>query len=89
MGLLGLELGVGTMSGLQPMDTAPRDGTEVLVKVEMRAGVRGKWLVGHYMEGGHCIEDHPPIEAGWYFWNGCAFDRASRPIGWLPLPVSS
>jgi hypothetical protein len=65
------------------MDTAPQDG-EVLIRVR-RAGVMG-WLVAHYMPGGHCIEDHPPVEQGWYFWNGRSFDLAAKPAGWLPLP---
>ena len=70
----------------QPMDTAPRDGTEVLLRVEMRAGIPDGALVGHYMPGGHCIgDDHPPINEGWYFWNGCMFDKASEPIHWMPL----
>lgn len=69
-----------------PMETAPKNGDEVLLKVERRAGVPGKCLVGHYMPGGHCIEDHPPISKGWYFWNGCSFDEAAKPLGWLPLP---
>lgn len=64
------------------MDTAPKDGTEILIEVELRAGVGGRCLVGHYMRGGHCIEDHPPIAEGWYFWNGCAFDKAAKPIRW-------
>ncbi|WP_282257318.1 hypothetical protein [Stenotrophomonas sp. PS02301] len=68
--------------GWAAMDTAPKDGTEVLIEVELRAGVRGKCLAGHYMAGGHCIEDHPPIAGGWYFWNGCAFDMAAKPIRW-------
>lgn len=72
----------------RPMKAAPRDGTEVLLVVKLRAGVSGRMLVGHWMEGGHCIEDHPPIEAGWYFWNGCMFDRASKPLHWMPLPPS-
>lgn len=76
-----------TMTTLQPMDTAPLDGTEVLLRVKMRAGIRGKYLVGHFMEGGHCIEDHPPIARGWYFWNGSAFDHAAEPEGWLALPA--
>ncbi len=67
------------------MDTAPKDGTEVLIEVELRAGVSGKCLVGHYMAGGHCIEDHPPIAEGWYFWNGCAFDKAAKPIRWTHI----
>lgn len=70
----------------QPMETAPKDGTEVLLKVQIRAGIRGKKLVGHYMPGGHCIEDHPPIDAGWYFWNGCMFDRAAKPFAWMAIP---
>lgn len=71
---------------LRSMESVPRDGTEVLLQVEKRAGVPGKFLVGHYQPGGFCIEDHPPIEEGWYFWNGCAFDVAAKPVGWLPLP---
>lgn len=71
----------------QSMDSAPRDGTEVLLKVEILAGIRGKFLVGHYMPGGHCIEDHPAIDSGWYFWNGCMFDKASKPLEWAPLPL--
>ena len=69
------------------METAPRDGTEVLLKVESRAGISGKCLVGHWMPGGHCIEDHPEIAAGWYFWNGRMFDKASKPTHWMPLPA--
>ncbi|AIY65210.1 hypothetical protein [Pseudoalteromonas piratica] len=70
----------------QPMETAPKNGDEVILYVEKRAGIPGGFLVGHYMGGGHCIEDHPPIDAGWYFWNGCQFDLASKPLAWMPLP---
>lgn len=68
------------------IDSAPKDGTEVLLAVEMRAGIPKGVLVGHYMGGGHCIEGHPPISAGWYFWNGCMFDEAAKPTHWSPLP---
>ncbi len=71
---------------INPMATAPKDGREVLLKVVMRAGIPNKWLVGHYMQGGHCIKDHPPIDQGWYFFNGCMFDKASEPIGWMYMP---
>jgi hypothetical protein len=71
---------------LRPMDTAPKNGTEVLLQVRYRANVPGKFLVGHYMPGGHCISDHPPIDSGWYFWNGCMFDKAAEPVAWAPLP---
>jgi hypothetical protein len=75
-----------SMGEWQPIETAPKKG-EVLLKVKLRAGVPGKCLVGHWMPGGHCIEDHPPIDAGWYFWNGGMFDRAAEPTHWAPLPV--
>lgn len=70
----------------KPIDTAPKDGTEVLLMVDRRACMSGCSLVGHYMPGGHCIEDHPPIDAGWYFWNGCMFDTVAKPTHWMPLP---
>jgi len=73
----------------QPMDTAPKDGTEILLLVERRAGISGKMLVGHWMPGGHCIEGHPPIDEGWYFWSGSMFDKASRPLRWMPLPEAA
>ena len=78
----------GVQAGVdwRPMDIAPLDGREVLLQVERRAGIPGRCLVGHYMPGGHCIEDHPPIAQGWYFWDGREFDLASKPTGWLPLP---
>ena len=66
----------------QPIETAPKNGSEVLLRVK-----RGKCLVGHYMPGGHCIEDHPPIAPGWYFWDGRMFDQASEPTHWMPLPA--
>ena len=75
-----------------PIETIPKDGHgdpkpgEFLLLVERRAGVSGKCLVGHWMPGGLCIEDHPPIARGWYFWNGSMFDKASEPTHWMPLP---
>lgn len=70
-----------------PIESAPKDGTEVLLMVERRAGIRWQMLVGHYMPGGFCIEDHPAIDEGWYFWSGSMFDRASKPTHWQPLPT--
>lgn len=73
-------------NGWQPIETAPKDGSEVLLRVKLRAGIADGRLVGHYIQGGHCIEDHPPVDRGWYFWNGCMFDQASEPTHWMPLP---
>ena len=70
----------------QTIETAPKDGREVLLRVKLRAGIPNCQLVGHYMRGGHCIEDHPAIDQGWYFWNGRMFDLAAEPTHWMPLP---
>lgn len=70
----------------RPMGTAPKDGTEVLLVVERRAGMAECCLVGHWMPGGHCIEDHPPIAEGWYYWYGNFFNLAEKPLYWMPLP---
>jgi hypothetical protein len=74
------------MSEWQPIETAPKDGTEILLRVKKRAGVTGKYLVGHYMEEGSYCDEYPPIDKGWYFWNGCSFDKASEPTNWMHLP---
>ena len=70
----------------QPIETAPRDGREVILAVAMRAGIPHGVLVGHFMPGGHCIDDHPAIDGGWYFWNGCMFDKAANPTHWMEMP---
>lgn len=70
----------------QPIATAPKDGREVLLLVKVRAGIPGKCLVGHWQPGGHCVEDHPAIDAGWYFWTGRMFDLAAEPTHWAELP---
>ena len=72
----------------QPMATAPRDGTEVVLRIEQKGLCGRSALVGHYMPGGYCVGDHPPINEGWYGWTGGMFEEASRPNGWMPLPES-
>lgn len=79
--------GMAAVPQWQSMESAPRDGREVLLAVKFRAGIPHGLLVAHYMGGGYCIEDHPAIAAGWYFWNGCMFDRAAEPTAWMPLPA--
>lgn len=80
-------MSIASLKDWQPIETVPKDGQEVILKVKRRAGIDGCCLVGHYMPGGHCIEDHPPIGQGWYFWNGCMFDSAAEPLEWMPLPA--
>lgn len=73
------------MNTWQPISTAPKDGTELLLFVKNRAGLPG-CLVAHYQPGGHCIQDHPEIAEGWYFFSGRQFDLATQPTHWMPLP---
>jgi hypothetical protein len=65
---------------MQPIETAPKSG-EIILIVENAQGAIGR-VIGHYMEGGHCIEDHPPIDEGWYFWSGSMYVRATNPTHW-------
>lgn len=67
----------------QPIATAPKDGTEILLCVESRSRNAGGMLVGHYMPGGHSISE------GWYFWSGSMFDKSSKPTHWMPLPEAA
>lgn len=69
-----------------PMGTAPKDGTEVLLDLPLDKSRARRAVIGHYMKGGHCIEDHPAIDRGWYFWTGRMFDKAPDPAGWMRLP---
>lgn len=68
--------------GWQTMETAPKDGTEVIVE-----NVQLCRVLAHWQPGGHCIEDHPAIAAGWYFWNGHMYDVFRTPMRWLPVGV--
>lgn len=77
----------GLLPQWRPIDDEAKSGKEVLVLVKQRAGMPYCQLVGHWMVGGHCIDDHPPIEAGFYFWSGLMFDKASEPLLWMPLPA--
>jgi hypothetical protein len=63
--------------------TAPKDGTEVLVRV-IRANCPGS-LVAHYTHGGG--EEQPPFGPAWFFYDGSGFrELAHAPTKWLPLP---
>lgn len=45
----------------------------------------GHKVLAHWQPGGHCIEDHPPIDRGWYYWNGREFDVFRNPTAWMPV----
>jgi hypothetical protein len=75
------------MSEWQPIETAPKGKGEILVIANLHSRDMDRHVAHlvHWMPSGHCIEDHPPIEGGWYRWNGCEFVTCS-PIWWMPLP---
>lgn len=73
----------------QPMATAPREADYVRLLLDNHVQV-----LAHYMT--QAPEDHPPIDAGWYYWSGHDFrpvgagvDRDGKrrqAIGWARLP---
>lgn len=46
----------------------------------------GQYMEAHYLAGGHCVEDHPPIAAGWYHWTGTYYEQVSNPAKWMDIP---
>lgn len=78
----------------QPIETAPRDGTTVLLAAPGRV-TAGEWHLeqwpteceyhsstGEYLgqhETGECID------AGWCSWDG-GFTDVAQPTHWMPLP---
>lgn len=83
-------------AGWMPIETAPRDGTAVLLAAPGRVTV-GEWhpeqwptaseyhgSTGEYLgqyETGECIP------AAWYSWDG-GFTEDDPPTGWMPLPAA-
>lgn len=71
----------------QPMSTAPKNGTPIIVSV----GPPGVWnTVGEaYWGNGYTILDGPTIPAGWRWsnngWRGGSINR--EPDCWMPLPI--
>ncbi len=68
----------------QPIKTAPKNATEILVLLEHK-GDRHV-MVAHWAEdlGG---EEQPPFR-GWFFWNVWQFSALpSEPTHWTPIPT--
>ncbi len=69
-----------------PMQTAPQDATEVLLKVGQKGWPDHFWMVGHWasdLSG----EEQPPFQ-GWFYNNGSAFTPVT-PLAWAPLDWAS
>lgn len=60
-----------------PMDRAPKEERYVILRNSNMHQV-----LAHWMDGGTFSEDHPPIEAGWYFFNGRLNDLFRDPVQW-------
>lgn len=79
------------MSTLPMVNGEPRHG-EFLIRFKQpatyRRAERVRVVVAHWMPGGHCIEDHPPIARGWYYDNGGEVIQfaTETPMDWAPLP---
>lgn len=68
---------------IRPMDTAPKDATEILLSVE-GAGSPA-WIVAHWAQD-LSGEEQPPFR-GWFRRNAYGFrEVGTTPLGWLPLP---
>ena len=67
----------------QPIETAPKDATEVLLLVE-KDGVKHP-LVAHWAYGGG--EDQPSFGPAWFEWDGYGYRGIhGKPTHWAPIP---
>lgn len=67
------------MSGWQPIDSAPKDGTAVLIAFE------GEVSAGYFDDG--CDDDGEPFEASGWFWFDKNETGPCEPILWQPYPA--
>lgn len=67
----------------RPIETAPKDGTEVLL-FGIRANIPNRIVVGHYTQGGG--DEQPRFGPDWFHYNGSYFSTCQNPTHWRPLP---
>lgn len=71
---------------MQPMDTAPIDGTHVLVKQQLM-----HWSTFHmtYVKAGTAVQEAWFDDGRWKLWRGSvdtSTTEACLPLGWWPMP---
>lgn len=67
----------------QTMDTAPKDGTEIIVFAG-RAGTKGA-LIAHWAQ--NLSGEEQPAYRGWFYWTGHDFTEVCDPVAWMPTPA--
>ncbi len=70
----------------QPIETAPKDGTEVLLSNP----TDGYVLIGHFVAPCSVLPDSPDDEQDWYTtegdYLGTVGNSSTAPTHWMPLP---
>ena len=64
---------------MRPMNTAPKDGTEVRIYAPNNRVFHGHWA--HGSGNG----EQPPFGPAWFKWNGSMYCEIHNPLGWDPL----
>jgi hypothetical protein len=71
------------MSAWQPIDTAPKDGTSVLLSMPSGRVEIGSWFHSMHTRNGAITYENEGWSCGGL---GSYFERAPNPTHWMPLP---
>lgn len=73
--------------GWRPIETAPKNATDVLVRWPAKSGwPKERLFVAHWAHGGG--DDQPPYGPAWFWWDGYGYrEMDPAPTHWMPLPA--